>query len=426
MDLSILPTLSALTIFVCCFRPLVRRAGSHTNIWLLGWTFLLAHYLVMMLPAGKGLQDSLHALLGIWAEEVCALCFMLGASAISGHTSSRLFVASVSVPVLFQSFLYSFDFTHPALRLLATLLLLAPLLLILAAPQHRARAVSHLAGIFALLAIFLLPFPRLNAYIVLNILLCALFVSASYLTFVYAPRLSRGSRLMTGGLAIWGLSFLLQTVDRQGINVQLWHAILDLPRYIVAAGMILSLLDEYVNKTEDLALHDPLTNLPNRRLFDLRLEQAFEESRRTKTPLACLVIDVDNFKQINDTMGHPVGDGLLQALARRLSWNLGPRDMLARTGGDEFTAILVEASDEYHVRFVAGAMMAAGCVPVSVDHHQIDVRISIGIAVYPRDARNSDELHKIADDAMYYAKRKGGSSISFASEQLHQIHAVLR
>jgi diguanylate cyclase (GGDEF)-like protein len=200
--------------------------------------------------------------------------------------------------------------------------------------------------------------------------------------------------------------------------------ILDLPRYLLAVGMILSFLDAYVRRTEDLALHDPLTGLPNRRLFEYRLDAAIEESRRTAMPVACLVIDVDKFKYINDTFGHPVGDGLLQALAKRLSWNLGPRDMLARTGGDEFTAVLVEAADEYHVRFIAGAMMAAGCVPVSIKQHLIDVRISIGIAIAPQDGNDSNGLHKAADDAMYRAKNRGGSLVAFADEKTPQIHAV--
>ena len=272
----------------------------------------------------------------------------------------------------------------------------------------------------------LLPFYRADPYVALNITLCALFLGAAYLAFLYAGRITRGTGLMVVGFVVWGLSYLLQANGWLESNVHLNHAVLDLPRYVVAAAMILSLLDEFVGRTESLALHDPLTGLPNRRLFENRLDQAIEDSIRTRTPIACLVIDVDNFKYINDTFGHPVGDGLLQALSKRLSWNLGPRDMLARTGGDEFTAVLVEAADEYHIRFIAGAMMAAGCVPVSIQEHSIDVRISIGIAVSPQDAGDSSELHKAADDAMYRAKRRGGSVVAFANEEVPQIHAVER
>ena len=334
------------------------------------------------------------------------------------------------MPVFLQSGLYVFyesgrpGVVKSALLLVSVLLLALPAVHLLLVPHYRSRTVNHLATGFAILAVGLAPFSGTDPYVILNIILCALFLSAAYLTLINAARVTRGTGVAGVGLILWGLSYLLQGAGWLDSMVSLNHAILDLPRLVTAAGMIVSLVDEYVGRTERLALHDPLTGLPNRRLFENRLDQALEESGRTRTPVACLVIDVDNFKYINDNFGHPVGDGLLQALAKRLSWNLGPRDLLARTGGDEFTAVLVEATDEYHVRFIAGAMMAAGCVPVAIQDHLIDIRISIGVAVAPQDADQSGELHKAADDAMYVAKRRGGSVVAFANEEVPQIHAV--
>ena len=270
----------------------------------------------------------------------------------------------------------------------------------------------------------LVPFTRMDPYLQTGVLLGAVFLSTAYLTLTCAAKLTRGIGVMVAGLTIWAITCPLQTAGLLDPTAIMGRAAMDLPRYILAAGMILSFLDEYVGRTERLALHDPLTGLPNRRLFENRLDAAIIESRLTHTPVACLVIDVDDFKHINDTLGHPVGDGLLQALAKRLSWNLGPRDLLARTGGDEFTAVLVEAADDYHVRFIAGAMMAAGCVPVSIEEHAINVRISIGVAISPQDAGSSSDLQKAADDAMYRAKRRGGSLIAFAGEETPQIHAL--
>lgn len=424
MDLSVLPTLSVLTVFVCCFRPLVRRAGPHTEIWFLGWTFLLIHYGAMLLPDGDRLRDLIGVLVSIWSVELCGLCFIWAASNARTNRANRILTIELGIPILLQSFLYAFNFGGYAIRLTATLLLLTPALHLLILPRHRPRAFGRIAGAFALLSVALIPFNRTDSYIVLNVIQCAIFLSAAYLIFTYTAKVTRGTALMIGGVTVWALTYLLQGIGWAQSNASLNLALLDLPRYIAAAGMVLSLLDEYVGRTESLALHDPLTGLPNRRLFEKRLDQAIEESIRTRTPVACLVIDVDNFKYINDTFGHPVGDGLLQALSKRLSWNLGPHDMLARTGGDEFTAVLVEAADEYHIRFIAGAMMAAGCIPVSILDHEIDVRISIGIAVSPQDAGDSSELHKAADDAMYCAKRRGGSVIAFANEEVPQIHAV--
>jgi diguanylate cyclase (GGDEF)-like protein len=318
--------------------------------------------------------------------------------------------------------MYVFQLNNRALVLAASLLFMVPALHLSLRPKYRTAALDYLAAGFVALSLGLIIFHKADSYLLFGVILCTVFLSAAYLLFAYEPKITRGIGLMIAGLCTWALTCPLQSLGVLIPESEVGRAVLDLPRYILAAGMILSFLDEYVNRTEMLALHDPLTGLPNRRLFENRLDVAIDESRQTGVPVACFVIDVDNFKYINDTHGHPVGDGLLQALAKRLSWNLGPRDMLARTGGDEFTAVIAEAGDEFHIRFIAGAMMAAGCVPVSIQDHSIDVHISIGVAVSPQDADDSDGLHKAADDAMYRAKRAGGSNVVFAGKAVLQTH----
>jgi diguanylate cyclase (GGDEF)-like protein len=194
------------------------------------------------------------------------------------------------------------------------------------------------------------------------------------------------------------------------------HVLVALPQYLLAAGMMFTLLEEHLHRTERMAMHDPLTDLPNRRLFEERLIATMEDARINRTTVACLVIDVDNFKTINDTLGHNAGDQLLRALAMRLSWHMSPRDILARTGGDEFTALLAGVNDEHHLRFIAGAMMSAASVPISIDGNPVDVHISVGIALSPDDADDIDSLRRAADEAMYSAKRRGGSLLAFAGK----------
>jgi diguanylate cyclase (GGDEF)-like protein len=424
VELSVFPTLDALTVFVCCFRPLVRRAGPQTNVWFAGWIVLLIHYFVLMLPPMTGAAELSLDLLTIWSVNVCALCFLWAAGESHKSPFSRIFVCEIAVPLLLQSTFFVLAEKNHGLQLISSLLLLVPAIHLLVYPQNRTSVFTHLSVAFALLSIALASLTRIDAQLLTGITTGAVFLSTAYLIFTSAKRFTRGIGLMTSGLVLWGVSSPLQSLDPLLPAGTIGRALLDFPRYLLAAGMVLSFLDDYVGQTERLALHDPLTGLPNRRLFENRLDAAIEESRITQTPVACLVIDVDGFKNINDTLGHPVGDGLLQALAKRLSWNLGPRDLLARTGGDEFSAVLVEAADEYHVRFIAGAMLAAGCVPVSIKEHSINVRISIGIAVSPQDALDSNGLHKAADDAMYQAKRRGGSILAFAGEEIPQIHAV--
>jgi diguanylate cyclase (GGDEF)-like protein len=230
--------------------------------------------------------------------------------------------------------------------------------------------------------------------------------------------LTRGVLCAVTGLIGWGLSYPFQVImARFYPAVHLARGLLEVPQYLVVAAVILNLLEEHMTHTEQLAMHDALTGLPNRRLFEERFVSAMAESRRNGTPMACLVIDVDDFKTINDTLGHYTGDELLKTLATRLNWHVGPADMLARTGGDEFTALLAGVRDEYHLRFIASSMMSAAGVPLVIDGVSIDFHISIGIAVSPEDADDIEGLRRAADDAMYKAKRAGGSLLSFASEE---------
>ncbi len=385
---------------------------------------MLLHYAALIPVSVQGIAGQALDLSSVWGMELCGFCFMLAASNAPVTRQSGILAGELSVPVFLQSFLYIAEVQHKALSTAVVLLFAVPAVHLLLIPRDRSPQFNHLAGAFALLAIGLAPFGGSNPLLLLDVILCVLFLAAAYLTATYAARISRGTVTMTIGLVIWGLSFLLQAANRLPTLLVVNHSLLDLPRYVVGAGMILLLVDEYTRRADSLALHDPLTGLPNRRSFDARLDEALTEAMLTGTPVACLVIDLDKFKYINDTFGHPVGDALLQALAKRLSWNLGPRDMLARTGGDEFTAILVEAGDESHIRFIAGAMMAAGCVPISIQQHLIDVRLSIGISVAPRDAVTTADLHRTADEAMYRAKRHGGSGIAFCQEEVSQIHAL--
>ena len=137
-------------------------------------------------------------------------------------------------------------------------------------------------------------------------------------------------------------------------------------------------------------------------------------ARQSRSP--AWSIDVDNFKQVNDALGHLVGDEFLKALAVRLGWHIGPRDTLARTGGDEFTALLVGEHDADHLHFIGRAMMSAGSVPIIVMGHSIPVNLSIGIAMANEFTPNLGALRKAADDAMYRAKRSGGSKLAIAEE----------
>jgi diguanylate cyclase (GGDEF)-like protein len=304
-------------------------------------------------------------------------------------------------------------------QIAACALFLLPAAHVLARRRSRNRQTIVASTAFAVFGLAMMPVVGLrNPRLVELGAMGMLFLVAAYLFAISAETVTRGVVAAVAGLAAWGISYPAVALVRfHHPDANIDHFVFQMPQVLVMSGIILTLLEEHVERTERMAMHDPLTDLPNRRLFEERLIATMEEARADRTTVACLVIDVDNFKTINDTLGHSAGDQLLRALAVRLSWHMGPRDILARTGGDEFTALLAGVRDEHHLRFVAGAMMSAGSVPISIDGKPVDVRISIGIALSPDHADDIDGLRRAADMAMYSAKRRGGSMLAFADEE---------
>ena len=170
------------------------------------------------------------------------------------------------------------------------------------------------------------------------------------------------------------------------------------------------------NDLKHLAHHDDLTNLPNRMLFNDRLEQAIIKSNRAKSQLAVFFIDLDKFKPINDTLGHEVGDEVLMKVAKLLRSSLRSEDTLARIGGDEFTIIMENFSNIQNVSMIAQKLLEALRSPIMVGVNSLNLSLSIGISIYPQDADNAKMLLKLADEAMYVAKENGRDNYKFYNE----------
>jgi diguanylate cyclase (GGDEF)-like protein len=160
-------------------------------------------------------------------------------------------------------------------------------------------------------------------------------------------------------------------------------------------------------ENEHQAFHDPLTGLPNRLLFRLSLGQAIEGAAERRGRIAVMLMDLDHFKEINDSLGHHVGDRLLAAVGPRLAETLRDGDLMARLGGDEFGVLLPDVQDEATAVAIAQRLLAGLHRPVSVDELDLDVSGSVGIAFYPDHAGDADALLRHADVAMYAAKEAG-------------------
>ena len=166
------------------------------------------------------------------------------------------------------------------------------------------------------------------------------------------------------------------------------------------------------------ALHDALTGLPNRALFQERLDHALCYARRCGHMVALLYIDLDRFKLINDTLGHAAGDCLLRQVARRLKSRVRESDTLARISGDEFTVIATALKDPQDAQAVAEAILQALRVPFTVETRELFVTVSIGISMYPQDAADSNTLQRHADGAMYRAKNAGKNGFHFFAPEI--------
>ena len=177
-------------------------------------------------------------------------------------------------------------------------------------------------------------------------------------------------------------------------------------------------LKQSEERLHHLAHHDPLTGLPNRLLFTDRLDQSIRHAQRKQRMLAVLFIDLDRFKHINDSLGHSVGDRLLQQFAQRLSETLRAEDTVARISGDEFVVLLQDIHGTATVAPVACKLIETLKQPFLFEHNEIRVAASIGISLYPNDGHNAALLLRNADAAMYRAKDDGGNGYEFYSPEM--------
>jgi diguanylate cyclase (GGDEF)-like protein/PAS domain S-box-containing protein len=168
---------------------------------------------------------------------------------------------------------------------------------------------------------------------------------------------------------------------------------------------------------EQMASHDALTELPNRRLFQDRLQQALARARRRDRRVGVLFIDLDGFKQVNDRHGHDAGDAVLKAIGTLLANGIRAEDTVARLGGDEFGVLLADVNDAEDAASVGGKLLAALSTPVAVGGTEVRLGASVGVAVFPDHGIDPDAVMRAADDAMYRVKDDGKDGVCVADDE---------
>lgn len=188
----------------------------------------------------------------------------------------------------------------------------------------------------------------------------------------------------------------------------------------VACFMDISEQKEAADRLLHLAYHDPLTHLPNRLAFESQIELAIRSCERDNRQVAVMLIDIDRFKTVNDTLGHHVGDDLLKSVASRLRETVRASDIVARLGGDEFVVVLPDIENALVAASVAGKVQRALGGSHTVGSHALYATPSMGISIFPSDGRDSDTLLKNADVAMYHAKSAGRNNFQFYAARMNE------
>jgi diguanylate cyclase (GGDEF)-like protein len=411
MDWSKLPDFGAVALLTLAFGSVARRGQTPVStVWLIGWAMIALHFFVLMFPPAPGILGSVTSVIGIAALTWAGVLFMWAAVPYHNVPSSRWMLAVL----LGTNTLYIGVITmapHALWALVPAALLLGGLPLALT--LFTLRQVNHLLRwttvlLYVDLSIFLLAFQHRSgngADLALNGVLFAVYFGCCIHFWYCYRRATAGAFITIAGFLAWAAVFAIAPglsafAPALRIEGEVWN----LPEYLVAVGMILLLLEDQIDQNKYLALHDELTGLPNRRLFEDRLARTLDRARRTGSQAALLLIDLDHFKQVNDTAGHHIGDLLLRRVSELFSGQVRRSDTVARTGGDEFSVILETVTSREDADRVACSLAELLKEPFELGAHMVSVGASVGIAIFPGDGATAESLCIAADRNMYSTK----------------------
>jgi len=409
MNFNILPSLVALAILVIVFRAILRQSSNERlHLWLMGWFLVLVHFVAQFVDVGHGLWDRIATAISLNALELASIAFLISVSRNATTRGRQLLLAAViAIPAAAYTDAIIWDVTSHAVYYGIIALGLAGVLLVIWGFYWK--ITPYLIGLstacLGMSSVIAWAVARGHLELGISFLLAGLNFIVAVLFWRHFQRATVGVLTAVSGFAVWGAVFptgMLLATFASSIHVE--SEVWNIPKYFVAVGMILILLEDQMRKSEYLAYHDELTGLPNRRLLEDRLEQALSRASRKGNKVAVLLLDLDHFKEVNDTFGHRIGDLALQQVVTRLASRMRASDTLARSGGDEFTVVSDVVDSEGAATLVSNLEMAF-TVPFKLEGRLIQPGLSIGLALYPDDGTTPDQLYAAADQAMYVSKR---------------------
>jgi diguanylate cyclase (GGDEF)-like protein len=406
--------------FLSVSRPGAR--SSMTRFWLIGWIMIEVHFLASMTAAAPGALGFAASVVTVAALTWGALCFSRSMDADPPGPESRTWTWAMSAVNTLYFLALSIPDCPQAVTLAAVALFaVVPFGLLQRqrpTDQRRTGARVFDALLYSAMAVVLAlaclgKFGALSDNVAVDAALTVPYVHC-FVRFVATRQRKGGGFVVTAiGLLAWSLVFLVaecfeHLLPDARIDMEVWN----LPKFLVAVGMILLLLEDEVARNQYMAQHDSLTDLPNRRHFLDRINEAIERARGAGTRLALLSVDLDGFKQVNDRLGHHAGDAVLQRVATLFSSRVRRGDLLARVGGDEFFVVLEGNLVMERAQQVGEDLRKLLEEPLQLGNERITLGASVGIAIFPEDAQALEPLCVIADERMYAAKARRAAAAS--------------
>jgi diguanylate cyclase (GGDEF)-like protein len=438
MNFLLLPDFLAMFLLVIVL--LTARSQSERSdmrLWKAGLLLILLESAARIVYTIKNTSLAVHRTAHVVALDaylLAGLLFLLSASAGLRRMPRRLaFVWINTAPLLALLSIYGFDNRTAALY---HILIFAGILAGFASCALLKRKWLYYAAVAGMWTPLVICTTVMQYRVAIYISLFFVYMMCAVAFARSLPSGSRGKIAVVVGFVLWAICFLTHPWIAEShpawndFSSEVWN----MQKFIITVGFLLVLLERQLRSNEWLALHDELTSLPNRRLFDDRLQHILARADRDGQRVAIFNLDLDGFKHINDTLGHDAGDVLLRGIAGNLDKAMRKTDTLARIGGDEFSLIAVDLGDDFgevanhplrlrQTERIFASLLQAVEQPVDLGLHygnqMAQVSASIGVSIFPEDGREAHGLMRLADQRMYSQKsERSRTSIKGAKPSL--------
>jgi diguanylate cyclase len=407
MNVAFFPDLFALTILILILAMVRRRHSDvRADAWLLGLSFTLVESIAHTFYAPTGVPDKVLHVVVVDCYALAGLVFNWAAGDQRLERKTRLLFLSLNgLALLTLTTIYGLNLRFSNAYVPAVVV---GIILSVGSSIFLRRNWVYATGLaFGWSAIAVL-ISQHNFRAAVYWSLAAVYAMAAVNFQRRLERHSTGKLAIIIGFWIWAGFFLTHpwVLDHYASRADIASHVWNMQKSLISIGMILMMLEEQVSNNEWLALHDELTGLPNRRLFAARLTSAVELCERKKCCLALVVLDLNDFKQINDSLGHVAGDTVLREVSSVLRKSIRATDTVARLGGDEFIIVVTDMPNANAVERFTDSLRSAIERPIMIQDKPLVVGASFGFAMYPEEARDATKLLRLADQRMYFLKKR--------------------